>query len=205
MYSPTRKSRYRVTAGRIPVSITPFNYELGRQTPAASVAYAIALADSVYGWPDLSTIVERVGNAPDNRFESADHLIEHTRQIVDASKAKISPFFLSLPNTPAVVELVPEHQRASGDPAYYYYEAPGAAGEPGVYRITPDFWETMTVGEAEILAVHEVWPGHHLEAATTIGDAEQHPITKLAVNSGFGEGWAIYAEHVAEEANILHG
>jgi uncharacterized protein (DUF885 family) len=176
-------------------------YQLGRERWTASTEYAVALADSLFGGGDLSTVVERVGNAPDNRFRSADHLLEHTRRIVEASREKVSAFFLSLPNTPVVVEPVPEHQRASGDPAYYY-EAPGSAGEPGVYRITPDFWETMTVGEAEVLAVHEVWPGHHLEAATTIGDAEQHRITKLAINAGFAEGWAIYAEHLAEEASI---
>jgi uncharacterized protein (DUF885 family) len=176
-------------------------YELGRRTVAASAERAVALADSLFGWTDIATIVEQARHAPDNRFESADHLLEHSRRIVEASRDEISRFFLTVPESPVVVEPVPEYQLASGSPIYYY-EAPGSAGEPGTYRIAPGVWEMLTVGEAETIAVHEAWPGHHLEAAITIGNAGLHPITKLAVNSGFAEGWAIYAEHLADEANI---
>jgi len=174
-------------------------YELGLRTVAASAERAVDLADSLFGWSDVATIVDQVRTAPDNRFESADHLLEHSRRIVDVSREKVSEFFVALPNSPIVVEPVPEFR--DGAPLYYY-EEPGSAGEPGAYRISLDFWETWTVGDAEIAAVHEVWPGHHLEAATTIGNAGNHPITKLAINAGFAEGWAIYAEHLAEEANV---
>jgi uncharacterized protein (DUF885 family) len=175
-------------------------YELGLRTVAASAERAVGLADSLFGWSDVATIIDQVRTAPDNRFESADHLLEHSRRIVEASREKTSEFFVQLPHSPVVVEPVPEFR--AGAPAYYY-EAPGSAGEPGAYRISLDFWETWTVGEAEVVAVHEVWPGHHLEAAITIGNAVNHPITKLAINAGFAEGWAIYAEHLAEEANVF--
>ncbi|MBA3562646.1 MAG: DUF885 family protein [Gammaproteobacteria bacterium] len=50
--------------------------------------------------------------------------------------------------------------------------------------------------------MHEAWPGHHLQIAMALTLEEQHPILQLGSNSGYVEGWARYAEHLAEEAGI---
>jgi uncharacterized protein (DUF885 family) len=47
---------------------------------------------------------------------------------------------------------------------------------------------------AEVIAFHEGVPGHHLASIASGGQG--------GFNSGFGEGWAIYAEYLADEMHL---
>lgn len=175
-------------------------FALGKNTVNSNVEQVLGLGKQLFGVNGLHAIVAHVNSAPDNRFESEEHLVEHSRLIVRESRNKVSPYFLSLPDAPVVVEPFPEYQRGSGRSSHY--QPPGSAGEPGEYRISLDFWRTETIGGAEITAVHEAWPGHHLQIAKALAQTDQHPVTKLAGSSGYTEGWARYSEHLAEEAGI---
>ena len=62
--------------------------------------------------------------------------------------------------------------------------------------------DTFTRGDAEITAFHETWPGHHLQLAYAQRLKGVHPVSRLLGNSGFIEGWARYAEALAEEASL---
>lgn len=175
-------------------------FALGKHTVNSNLEHVLKLGEKLFGESELQAIVAHVNNAPDNRFESEEHLVEHSRMIVRESRDKVKPYFLSLPDAPVVVEPFPEYQRGSGRSSHY--QPPGSAGEPGEYRISLDFWQTETVGGAEITAVHEAWPGHHLQIAKALALTDQHPVMKLAGSSGYTEGWARYSEHLAEEAGI---
>jgi len=175
-------------------------FALGETTVKRNLAYVLTLSDELFGLRELDAIVEHVNDAPDNRFESEEQLVAHSRATVQAAREKVARLFLSLPEAPVVVEPFPEYQRGSGRSSHY--QPPGSAGEPGEYRISLDFWQTETIGGAEITAVHEAWPGHHLQIAKALALEDQHPIMKLAGSSGYVEGWARYSEHLAEEAGI---
>lgn len=175
-------------------------FELGQETVNRNFEQVLALSEELFGLSELDEIVEHVNEATDNRFESEQQLVEHSRVIVKAARKQVEPFFLSLPNAPVVVEPFPEYQRGSGRSSHY--QPPGSEGEPGEYRISLDYWETDTIGGEEITAVHEAWPGHHLQIAKALALENQHPVMKLAGSSGYTEGWARYSEHLAEEADI---
>ncbi|CAN5258289.1 DUF885 family protein [soil metagenome] len=175
-------------------------YALGDEQVTANRDRVLALGRKLFGLDDLDAIVAHVNNAPGNRFESETALVEHSRAIVRAAREKVEPMFDTLPSASVVVEPFPDYQRGSGRSSHY--QPPGSAGEPGGYRISLDFWRDETVGGAEITAVHETWPGHHLQIALALTLEDQHPIVKLGSNSGYVEGWARYAEHLAEEAGI---
>ncbi|MEE8371972.1 MAG: DUF885 family protein [Sphingomonadales bacterium] len=73
---------------------------------------------------------------------------------------------------------------------------------PGVFRFDPSTWKEETRGGAEIVSVHEGYPGHHLQISIAREATPLHPVSKLAFNSAYVEGWARYAEALAEELGI---
>ncbi len=79
---------------------------------------------------------------------------------------------------------------------------PSRGEEPGIYRITLFEPEEKRKSNAEITAVHEAYPGHHLQVAIAQDLPRAHELTRLALNSGYVEGWARYAEALAEEIGL---
>ena len=105
-----------------------------------------------------------------------------------------------MPVQPAVVEPLKPEQRNTGVSSHY--EPDPDDRKPGVYRINLDHPEADRRGAAEITLVHETWPGHHLQLALARGVGKRHPLSALAFNSAYVEGWARYSEALSEEAGI---
>ena len=175
-------------------------YEHGLEEVDANRAGAIARAEAMFGESDLDAILERVKSDPQNRFSSEQELIDYTRELVPLAKEKTTPFFKAMPAQDLVVEQYPEYLRGTGQPSSY--ESNADASKPATYHIDTDNWMTQTRGEADIVAVHEGWPGHHMQIATALGVEGLHPITRVAVSTAYIEGWARYAEGLAEEAGL---
>jgi uncharacterized protein (DUF885 family) len=55
----------------------------------------------------------------------------------------------------------------------------------------------------ESTAFHETIPGHHLQVAVALERKEIHPIGRYINNSGYVEGWALYAEMLADEMQLF--
>jgi uncharacterized protein (DUF885 family) len=50
--------------------------------------------------------------------------------------------------------------------------------------------------------MHEAIPGHHLQAAIAKERKDLHRLSRYSFNSGFGEGWALYAERLGDEMGL---
>ena len=111
----------------------------------------------------------------------------------------MAEWFTSPPKQPVVVEPYPDYQDGTGMSSRY--ESPNG-DRPGIYRITLHAPEEQSRGDAEVTAVHEAWPGHHLQIAMAQNITDAHKIFRIAFNSGFVEGWARYAEHLGEEMGL---
>lgn len=175
-------------------------FERGEATVAANRAAVTARGEAMFGASDFATILERVKQAPGNRFSSEAEVIEATRAYVPMTREKVAPFFSKLPAQEMIVEPFPDFLKGTGQSSRY--ETKPAADGPATYRINTDEWETQTKGEAEIVAVHEGWPGHHLQIATAHAVEGLHPIARLLGSTAYIEGWARYAEGLAEEAGL---
>jgi uncharacterized protein (DUF885 family) len=57
----------------------------------------------------------------------------------------------------------------------------------------------------ESTTFHETWPGHHQQTMVARESPGQHLLVRAFYNSGFGEGWALYAERVADELQLYSG
>jgi uncharacterized protein (DUF885 family) len=74
-----------------------------------------------------------------------------------------------------------------------------------VYLISLFEPEKKLKSEAEVTAFHEVYPGHHLLQALAQERPGAHPIGQLVGTAAFDEGWARYAEQLAEEMGLYSG
>lgn len=175
-------------------------YRRGRETVDGHVQSVIDRGEAMFGVTDFAEILRRVKDAAENRFESEDQLLVETRALIPVTKEKVAPFFSSLPEQELIVEPYPDYLKGTGQSSRYEQKplAEGAA----TYRINTDDWRDDTRGGAEIVAVHEGWPGHHLQISTAHGLGDLHPIMKLLRSTAYVEGWARYSEALAEEAGV---
>ncbi len=188
--------RQYTTLDRAPKAV----FDLGEKTVNGNVVAVQEIGQSLFGTRDLKAIVKRVDEAPDNRFASADEQLAFSRQLLDSARAKSAPYFSTMPKQPAIVEPLKPEQRNTGVSSHY--EPQPDESKPGVYRANLDHPEADRRGASEITLVHETWPGHHLQIALARTLGERHPLSVLAFNSAYVEGWARYSEALSEEAGI---
>jgi uncharacterized protein (DUF885 family) len=174
-------------------------FDLGRTVVAENKASVIEMGEAAYGLDDFAAILDAAKSDPENRFESKDELLEFAKESVRRAEAEMPKWVGRMPAQSAEVVPFPEHEEGTGRSARY---EPGNDVRPGQYRIPLHNPGEQTRGNAEVVAFHEVWPGHHLQVAASSESGEKHPVGKLIWFSGPGEGWARYSEALAEEMGL---
>ena len=174
-------------------------FELGQATVAANRAMVIELGQAAYGLDDFKAIIDRAKNDPADRFSDKEELLQFSRDMVQRAQSEMPNWVINMPEQG--VEVVPfeEHEEGTGRSAHY---RPGSADRPGEYRIPLHKPEEQSRGNAEAIAFHEAWPGHHLQVAVGQSVEGLHPVTQIVWFSGPGEGWARYSEALAEEMGL---
>ena len=174
-------------------------HDLGLATVTRNAAVVADLGERKFGTRDLPTIIRKVKDAPDNKFASEEELVKFSREAVQRSRELSVPVFRVMPAQPVLVEPFLPFMRGSG--ASSHYESQVDASKPAYYRIQSENWATESRGGAEITAVHEAYPGHHMQIALS-RTVEQSAVAKLSFNSAYIEGWARYSEMLAEELGM---
>ena len=109
-------------------------------------------------------------------------------------------WFGLLPKADVVVEPYPRYREKN---ASNEYNAPAEDGSrPGLFYINAYQAEQKPRSPAESTAFHETIPGHHLQIAIALERKDIHPIGRYLGNSGFTEGWGLYAERLADEMGL---
>ena len=130
-------------------------------------------------------------------------LRQDTLQLIATMQARLSEVFDPLPKAKVAVEWVPDF-RQEGAPGGSYDGGPIDGSSPGTYylnpRRPPSRWGLLT------LTFHEAVPGHHLQI-TLENESEGLPLVQKALVAvgGFNayvEGWALYAEQVADQMGV---
>ena len=110
-------------------------------------------------------------------------------------------FFRRLPRLPYGVRPVP----ASIAPNYTtgrYWAGDLDAGVAGGYMVNTYRLDQRPLYELPALTVHEAVPGHHHQVAITQELEEVPDFRRNTYITAFGEGWALYSEHLAIEMDI---
>ncbi|MBC3806865.1 DUF885 domain-containing protein [Undibacterium seohonense] len=106
-------------------------------------------------------------------------------------------YFGQLPRKPYGIQAVPEDIA----PTYTAgrYAGSGDPKRPSNYWVNTSLLNQRPMWALPALTLHEAVPGHHLQIALAGEQAEQPEFRRNAYISAFGEGWALYAEHLGVE------
>ena len=135
-----------------------------------------------------------------NTDAGKEDLIAHLNAQVEQVSAKLPQWFGTLPKARLVIRRVPKFIEA-GAPGGYYELGALDGSRPGAYYINlRDTAETPRF-VLPTLTFHEGIPGHHLQGCLA-QEAGLPMIRKVQFVSGYGEGWALYAEQLAVEMGM---
>jgi uncharacterized protein (DUF885 family) len=100
---------------------------------------------------------------------------------------------------------VPAYTEAGAPGGYYQSPAPDGS-RPGAYYINLRDTAAWPKWSLPTLTYHEAQPGHHLQVALA-QEAEGLPFlrSKMLWFGAYGEGWALYAEQLADELKMYEG
>lgn len=175
-------------------------YRLGESRVARNHAEARRIAAEHFGTEALDALAARVAADPASRHTGRDEMLAFAREVVERGRAEAPRWFGRMPRAEVVVEPHPAYLEETASAQYFAASADGS--RPAIYRINLHRPEEVVRATTERTAIHEAYPGHHLQ----IGIANElpgiHPVTRIAGNSGFAEGWARYAEALAEEMGL---
>jgi uncharacterized protein (DUF885 family) len=132
---------------------------------------------------------------PDNDA-GRDQLLAAARAVVDKIRALLPAGFRTIPDDPLEVRRVPIAIE-SGAPGAFYSE--GGGGTPAAFSLNLKSPTEMPLWRLPTLAHHEGIPGHHFQASVLRAAGGLPLFRRLVRFSSYTEGWALYAERVADE------
>jgi uncharacterized protein (DUF885 family) len=145
---------------------------------------------------------------PDQVFPNTDAgkvelIAELNRQIAEI-EAKLPLAFATLPRAEVVARRVPPLIEA-GSAGAYYDSAPLDNSRPAIYYIKlQDTFDRPKFG-LRTLTHHEATPGHHLQVSLAQESEDIPLIRRFGGYSAYSEGWALYAEQLADELGMFEG
>ena len=148
----------------------------------------------------LPSLLQRLRSDPVFLYRDREQVLALAEAAMDRGWAALPRAFGRLPEARAILEPIPAFQERTA--AAHYLQAALDGSQPAAYRVrlyepTRQSW---TIGEST--AFHEVVPGHHLQIALANESTELPAIARFLFSSGYSEGWALYAEQLADELGL---
>lgn len=162
------------------------------------------IAGRLVGTSDVDAALERLRTDPAYAFASREEMLQAAVDAVERGRAAAPEWFGVVPRAPVIVEPVPAFQEASA-PGGFYSNPAEDGSRPGVYSINLHQAAGKPRAGLEATAFHETYPGHHLQSVIALEREGLHPISRYLYLSGFGEGWGLYAERLADEMGLYSG
>jgi uncharacterized protein (DUF885 family) len=162
-----------------------------------------AIGQRSFGIADVPALLQYARTDKKFLFKGPDDLIGLSQAALARAKAGVPTWFNLLPKADVVIQPYPKFREKNGPNEY---NPPAEDGSrPAVFFINAYQAETKSRVEAESTAFHETIPGHHLQGAIALERKDIHPIGRYLGNSGYQEGWALYAERLADEMKLFSG
>ena len=121
-----------------------------------------------------------------------------------AMQAKLGRAFRDPPAEPLEIRAVPKDIQ-DGASNGYYYSAALDGSRPAIYWINLKSVGDWPKYSLPALTYHEGVPGHHLQGGIAQAAGDLPLLLSNYFISAYGEGWALYAEEVAEELGGYQG
>src|SRR5438445_2115392 len=174
---------------------------LGIATVAALEAEMRVIARRSFRTRDVGALLGRLRTAAAFTFRSRRAMLDAARGAVLRAKAAMPAWFGRLPRADIVVEPYPafRERESVGE-----WNPPAEDGSrPGIYFLSTYDPGHKARADLEALTFHETIPGHHLQGSIALERGQAIPaIARYFWSPGFGEGWAEYAEQLADEMGL---
>ena len=150
---------------------------------------------------DLPAFLHFLRTDPRFYARTPHELLAHASWIAKRIDGLLPKFFGTLPRQPYGVAPVPD------DIAPYYttgryVPAPQPTGFAGTYWVNTHALPSRALYTLPALTLHEAVPGHHLQIALAAEQAGQPAFRRHGFVDAYGEGWALYAEHLGDEMGV---
>lgn len=160
------------------------------------------IARRSFGTDDVDAVLQRLRTDPRYTFTSREQKLAAARAAVERARAAVPRWFGLLPNAEVVVEPVAGFAEESA-PGGFYNPPAEDGSRPGIYYINLYKAAGSPRAGLESTAFHETYPGHHLQGGVALERGELHPAQRYFYLSGFGEGWGLYSERLADEMGLF--
>lgn len=159
------------------------------------------IAEQDFATSDPWGLLARLSHEPQYTFRSGDEIIAMAQAALDRARAAMPRAFGRVPKADVIIEPYPLFRQKAGAPGQYN-AAPEDGSRPGIFNINPYLPGKQSRSDPEAITFHETLPGHHLQGSIARERKGAHPLLRYFYNSGFGEGWALYAEQLADEMGL---
>jgi uncharacterized protein (DUF885 family) len=151
----------------------------------------------------VESFLRRINIDPEFTFRSEDEVLQYSVDSLDRARNRMPDVFGLLPR--AGVEIKPYPAFAeSGSGEYHSSSEDGT--RPGIFYIAVRDPQHRSRATQQSTLFHETYPGHHLQGAIALELGDRvHPLVRYLWNSGYGEGWALYSERLAQEIGLYSG
>jgi uncharacterized protein (DUF885 family) len=179
-------------------------YDTGWQQIRALDERLRPIAVRLTGTDDLARAMQLVNTERRFAFNSEADVIAYAQAAQDRASAATPRAFGLYTTLPVQIQPYPEFRARAGAPGQYQMP-PEDGSRPPIHLLNT--WDPTHKSRASIESTtfHETWPGHHQQGMVAREAKAQHRLVRALFNSGFGEGWALYAERVADQMGLYSG
>jgi uncharacterized protein (DUF885 family) len=151
------------------------------------------------GFSDLAAFRAAATDNPKYRPASSAQIVDDFRKYITQMQPRLPELFGFVPGSPVTVEPMPDFE--PGNATHYQTGTPDGK-RPGRVVVAVANFGQRTLIDDEAVAYHEGVPGHHMQlsVAQTLPDLPR--FRRHGGNSGYIEGWALYAEQLGKEVGF---
>lgn len=130
---------------------------------------------------------------------SSEQIVDDFRKYIAQMQPKLPELFTFIPGSPVTVEAIPSFQAAM---ATHYQTGTPDGKRPGRVSVATSNFAQRSLIDDEAIAYHEGIPGHHMQLSVAQKLTGLPKFRQHMHNSGYIEGWALYAEQLGKEVGF---
>jgi uncharacterized protein (DUF885 family) len=151
------------------------------------------------GFSDVASFDASIKKNPKYVPASAEQILDDYRRYLAQMQGKLPQLFTYIPGSPVTVEAIPPFQAAT---ATHYQTGTPDGKRPGRVVVATSDFAQRTLIDDEATAYHEGIPGHHMQLSVAQQMTSLPNFRRHTFNSGYIEGWALYAEQLGKEVGF---
>ena len=197
---PDGQKRYQNDIHRLTTtSLTPEEiHQIGLSEMTRIEGEMTVLAKS-QGYPDIAAFRAAIKANPKYQATSSEQIVADFRKYIAQMQPKLPQLFTYIPGAPVTVEPIPAYD--AGAATHYQSGTPDGKRPGRVSVAVTDPTHRLLVND-EAVAYHEGIPGHHMQISVAQTLSGLPKFRLHSGNSGYVEGWALYAEQLGKEVGF---